>query len=740
MRCLQRGGGAYRRSAQRITAAQSSFIEQRAGLKRPVESDRRSLLLGTALASTLLMGTLAAPTPAAALTCAVYVGTGPAPISLLNTNDSIICVNTEARANAAGNAIELGTYNADHSISLNSSGALTASNGASAFGIFATTDGTNSPIDVVNSGDIWTRVTSGYAIGVGAISNSSDSPIGIDNSGDLSIDAGQDGMGIRSQASGGSATVTNTGKIAVSSGNHAFGIFAQAASMTSIVNSGDITAMSDMAYAAGVFAASYTSEVSISNSGNIAAEGGVQAMGLFAQTAGGPATIVNSGDLTVSAGVNAAVGILGQTYGPGGSISIKNSGNISVSSPERYAGGLVGITQRDDSSVSITNSGNITATDARLIAAGIYASTIGANSSITIKNSGSLSATGQSNAFGILAKAYGPNSTISIVNSGSVYGTNAGVYATSATSVIITNTGSIEGGLGPAIFVVSGSVEIRNSGHIAGYVALDAEDRFINHAGAVFEARQTSDFDAYGGGGADLFINQSGATVHTANDAAVAETASFVNLETFQNQGLISLVDGGTGDQFILSSRPIGTGLNFVASGNSTLAVDAFLGGPGSTSDTFKINGNVSGTTTVAVNNLNTGPGVFNPVGMRVVTVTGTTPNPNAFHLAEPIDRGFFDYDLFFTPTGSGYWDLRSFTGAGAYLLPQLVTAAQDIWHQGSSTWFDRTADLRVLLNGGAAPAYEGGKSLGDGAPTNFTPATWVRGSGGWLDRNDSAK
>jgi len=244
-----------------------------------------------------------------------------------------------------------------------------------------------------------------------------------------------------------------------------------------------------------------------------------------------------------------------------------------------------------------------------------------------------------------------------------------------------------------------------------------------------------------GGGGADLFINQSGATVHTANDAAVAETASFVNLETFQNQGLISLVDGGTGDQFIISSRPIGTGLNFVASGNSTLAVDAFLGGPGSTSDTFKINGNVSGTTTVAVNNLNTGPGVFNPVGMRVVTVTGTTPNPNAFHLAEPIDRGFFDYDLFFTPTGSGYWDLRSFTGAGAYLLPQLVTAAQDIWHQGSSTWFDRTADLRVLLAGGPAPAaYDpGGKSLSAAAPDNFAPAVWVRGSGGWLDRQDSA-
>ena len=92
---------------------------------------------------------------------------------------------------------------------------------------------------------------------------------------------------------------------------------------------------------------------------------------------------------------------------------------------------------------------------------------------------------------------------------------------------------------------------------------------------------------------------------------------------------------------------------------------------------------------------------MFNPVGIPVVFVTGATPTGNEFSLAKPIDTGFFDYDLFFTPTGSGHWDLMSYPGAGAHLLPQLVTAAQDIWHQGSSTWFDRTADLRVLLNGG---------------------------------------
>jgi hypothetical protein len=77
-----------------------------------VRTDRRSLLLGTALASTLLLGTLTHPSPASALTCAGDIGTGPAPISHLNVNDFIYCINTEARTNAAGDAIDLSTINA----------------------------------------------------------------------------------------------------------------------------------------------------------------------------------------------------------------------------------------------------------------------------------------------------------------------------------------------------------------------------------------------------------------------------------------------------------------------------------------------------------------------------------------------------------------------------------------------------------------------------------------------------
>ncbi|MGH6792951.1 MAG: autotransporter outer membrane beta-barrel domain-containing protein, partial [Methyloceanibacter sp.] len=170
--------------------------------------------------------------------------------------------------------------------------------------------------------------------------------------------------------------------------------------------------------------------------------------------------------------------------------------------------------------------------------------------------------------------------------------------------------------------------------------------------------------------------------------------------------------------------------------------MDSFLGGPGSASDIFIIDGDVTGKTALQVNNTNFGPGVFNSEGIPVVFVGGNVKS-DAFFLAQPIDTGFFNYDLFFVPTGSGIFELRSFPGGGALLLPQLVTATQDIWHAGSSTWFDRTADLRVLLNGGGAGAmaYDPTAKYADGMPTGpsaFTPAVWARGSGNWLDRERS--
>jgi outer membrane autotransporter protein len=112
-----------------------------------------------------------------------------------------------------------------------------------------------------------------------------------------------------------------------------------------------------------------------------------------------------------------------------------------------------------------------------------------------------------------------------------------------------------------------------------------------------------------------------------------------------------------------------------------TTAIDAFLGGPGSTADNFIIDGNVAGTTEVVVADANKGPGVLNKEGISIIFVNGPGVTGDEFFLKKPIDTGFFNYDLFFRPTGSGVFELRSFLGGGAFVLPQLETAMQDMWH-----------------------------------------------------------
>ena len=680
-----------------------------------------------------------------------------------------------------------------------------------AHGIRADTEGEDSPVSIVNRGNI--RSTGELAYGISAETDSADSRIDITNSGDLRVSADNDAYGILAETDelNGRIDITNSGNVhatgasalgilaATDGGNstitivesaaitatgtfNAFGIYTRTIdddSNISITNASHITATAatfgPFLYAVGIHAltAGFNSDISITNSGDIDARNptlpyGIRAIATYQDSS---ITIENSGNVTSTSETLSAAGIVATTYYGNSPISIVNSGNV-TSNGSLFADGVGARTYA--SPINITNSGNVTATASALARGiiaesyygggitiknwgkvtttaqysyGIDAYTYGANSPLTIVNSGHIAANGggpNGYALGILAETNGPGSPIQIQNAGSIFGADAGIHihTYSGAGATIVNSGDISAGSLLAIDAHGpGNVSIFNSGTITGFVLLDADDRFINQAGGVFEARRTSDFDATGPGGNDLFVNQAGGTVHAIN--LNGQGAGIVNLERFENAGLISLVDNRPGDSFTLSNTPGGTDLDFVASGNSALAVDAFLGGPGnSSSDTFTIEGDVSGVTTVQVVNTNYGPGVFNPSGIRVVTATGATPNPNAFQLDQPIDTGFFDYDLFFTPTGSGFWELRSFPGGGAFLLPQLVTAAQDIWHQSSSTWFDRTADLRVLMAGGSAPtAYDpGGKSLGAAAPYSLTPAVWARGSGSWLDRDDTAR
>ena len=771
-------------------------------------ADRKLLLLTTALASTLVIGSLAGPTPAAAVvTCIGDIGSG-VPISHLAVADTIICVNTEARTNAAGNAISLQTIGNNFPVDLDNSGDLSAT----ALGIISYTNGDSSSTIIVNSGDIAVdSVAAGF--GISALGFGTNSPIDIVNSGDITVSAGILGFGIQaySYAAGSSIDIVNSGDVAVTADtSDGFGVYARvydADSPIDIVNSGDITvsaagvaseAFGIYAQTGSIVADSDNSPITIVNSGDITVtdSGGGHAYGIHARTTFGgdsplslgnsgdiavtaadsgwginattgvadpnnPLDLVNSGDIAVSAG-NFGFGIDATTFEPDSPLTLLNSGDLTVTAAGGFSEGIRASAFDDDSPLSIVNSGDLTVVDTGAFAFGIDAYTAGDNNPIDIVNSGKIAAVASFASYGIAAetqgaaspisivnsgsidpmigidaKTYGPGSSISIENSGSVYGDVTGIVALSTygtTSIV--NTGGITAQSFSAIDAKGGSATILNWGLITGFVDLtDAADRFSNGEGGVFETKLISDFN----GGVDLFSNAKGGKVLAATDGSAVEISSFEELERFENKGLITLRDGEVGDLFTISNTLGLSDLDFVASGKSRLAVDAFLGPPGSTADNFVINGDVSGKTRLVVNNTSPGPGAFNPVGIPVVYVNGNV-SPHAFFLPKPIDTGFFNYDLFFKQSGGGIFELKSFLGREAFVLPQLITAAQDLWYAGSSTWFDRTVDLRVLLNGGPPVAYNPQAKYAEaalqGAP--ITPAVWVRGGGSWLDREGS--
>src|SRR5262249_19136983 len=147
-----------------------------------------------------------------------------------------------------------------------------------------------------------------------------------------------------------------------------------------------------------------------------------------------------------------------------------------------------------------------------------------------------------------------------------------------------------------------GATEIVNEGLVIGRVDLTEEDDSFVNSGT-FEARGESDF----GDGFDVFSNSG--TVH-----ALGETA-FVNLDGFENAGLISMVDGNPRDVFTIDPP---SGVAFIALSGSQLAVDAKLGGAGSKADLLVIDGDVDGKTKVSVNNAG-GAGALNKTGIPVV-------------------------------------------------------------------------------------------------------------------------
>jgi outer membrane autotransporter protein len=653
--------------------------------------DRRLLLAGTALATTLLAASLG-PAPAAAQQAVDIVSVFPVNVT---NNDDCIFIGTCASIFTAG----IGA-----SINFTNTGDF-ATAGLGASGINLATVALGGSITLKNTGDI---ATAGLgAIGISTIAAAPFSPIKINNSGDIAT-AGLGAIGILA------ITATERSKI-------------------TITNSGDIATIG--VGAIGMYAATSgrNSGITIKNTGFVDTRARY-ADGIQAYTFGrnGDMKITNSGNLRTRG--FEAEGMYLTTEGRGSQLKVVNSANIITSGA--YAEGINAATYGFNADITITNSGDIETRG--FLADGIYAATFNERASLTVVNSGTVRAQGGFG-YGIFAQTYEPKSPIVINNSGEVYGSTVGIFTDSGTSTTIVNSGEISAGSGLAIDTEGAATRIENTGLITGFVDLtDRSDTFKNMAGGTFNASRTSRF---GGGGEDLFANEAGGTLRAADNFNKSEETRFVGLEQFDNAGLITMVDGKPRDILRLSNGLGGTGLDFIGAGpTSTLAVDAHLGGPGSTSDKLIVEGNTYGRTRIEVHNTNQSSARFDPVGIPVVFVDGNV-NANDFYLDKPIDAGFFEYDLFFVPTGSGFFELKNHTGGGSHLLPQLVTVTHDTFHNSTETWFDQSTDLRVLLARGNLCDDPGHADdvVRCQQLYNFTPGVWARGAGSWFEIDDTA-
>ena len=152
----------------------------------------------------------------------------------------------------------------------------------------------------------------------------------------------------------------------------------------------------------------------------------------------------------------------------------------------------------------------------------------------------------------------------------------------------------------------------------------------------------------------------------------------------------------------------------FVGGGTSVLAIDAFLGGPGSTADML-LAGTTSGATGIEVVDTNPGPGALNTAGIVVVdagassetdffiasfaSTNGTTRMQNGKLV---LDKGLIYYELVYDPATAQHL-LVGLCDARCVAAPGLTTAMQNIWHDTAGVWLDRVADLRTAAGRGEA-------------------------------------
>ncbi len=568
--------------------------------------------------------------------------------------------------------------------------------------------------------------------------------------------AGADSLALLVRAGGPATISTNT---VTSNGFAIYGVSANAISLTTT------GATSANGRAIQISSAGTTGDVTVVTNGAVSTttqppfgttSAGILAGQLNAANTGSTRVTTNAAVTVSSSGTRGISALQASTAGSG-TVTVNVNANVNATSTTQRAvtavlaeatSGAVAINQAAASTVTATGGGNGTSAVSALQAnstsgaigiasAGTVVMTNGgvqqsaailaqtATGTVTINQTGSVSANG-ANSFGIgVLRAGAGTTTITATNATATtpgFGFGIGVAGGRA-NITVASGGTVNGGGAGILLLGTGASTITNNGTIRALsnIAVDATKAaggvtLINAAGGEIvgalnlsglgdTVTNTGTFTAQGanstfGTGADTFAN-AGLIRFGATTGPVA--LAFQGLETFGNlaTGTIDLRRGAAGNTL---SMP-GTAL--AGTTGSRLLVNAFLGGPESVSDRLAV-GAVTGTTAIAVTDTNAGAGAYNPTGILVVSATSAPVG--AFTLAQPINKGLWDYYLQRNAAGTEF-RLASTPGIAAYELALLPAMLRDLWQQS------------------IAPHAERLSEVGNDGPATARTSLWLRSS-----------
>jgi outer membrane autotransporter protein len=299
--------------------------------------------------------------------------------------------------------------------------------------------------------------------------------------------------------------------------------------------------------------------------------------------------------------------------------------------------------------------------------------------------------------------------------SGDVIGGTTGIdFQVASNPFRLTSSGLIRGGSHALVGNLFGnSAFIDNSGIIDGLIDVggDLTDVVaLTNSGQWFHGQGQSNF----GGDVD-------------NSGLISMESGEIVVLNLTNSGNINTQNGIAGDALVTVNN------NYVG-GGGVLRFDATLGGSGSVADKMVVRGNTSGLTNIAVRDTNISLGAFNPDGIALVDVDGTTAASHFALAGGPISKGIFTYDLELD-TVTNTHELVSKANPLADAPTAVVSGLQNVWNTTSDTWVTRQNDLRDAMNSGPVIT-----AVADPVVQEQLPGTvWMAALGNWTEREASA-